>query len=231
VQPKFQCATGTSIHQDCSVSSPHLYPTFDAEPFILSDDELREAWGDDPPKAEREVVEAFSRLMSPTFKLHHEVNLKHYSGAPLRIDFVGLDRQRRIEQPIGFELKRGGMESDDFSTFTHAVRQATDYAKSTIQDDRARVWVGAPLRFVFVFPCPYLIYENDNRRTKTSYRDLWAQGVLKLSTEAGVGAISRVPRKHDWGFFLAGHPAWWLSSGPTPLALSHARSKNVGSAA
>jgi hypothetical protein len=210
---------------------PHKFPTYDADPFILSDDELREAWGADPPKAEREVVERFKAIMSPTFKLVHEVNLTHSSGTPLRIDFVGLDRQRRIEQPIGFELKRGGLESEDFSDFTHAVRQATDYSKSTIQDHRANVWVGAPLRFVFVFPCPYLIYEHDNRRTKCSYRDLWAQGALKLSTESGVGAISWIPRKHDWGFFLAGHPAWWLSSGPTSLAFAHARAKNVGSAA
>lgn len=210
----------------------HKFPALGEEPFNLTPEEMAVAWGSsEQPESEAATAPLFEGIIKPSFKFVKEVWMRHFTGARLRIDYVAFDRSGQIPDPIGFELKKGRAVADDFSGFTHAVRQSIDYSKSTIQDSRAQRCNGASLRYVFVFPCPYQIYEHDNSRWRTSYRDLWAQGILKLATESGVGAMGYVPRKKDWGLFLGGHPAWWLKSGPTELAKNHSRAKNVGSAA
>lgn len=214
------------------IGSPHKFPEIGKEPFNLSDEELAEAWeASPPPVTEDEVTERFQAIFSPQFKLIPQVWLSHPSGKSLRIDFVGMDKSRTVADPVGFELKRGRINEDNFSRFTDAVKQAIDYSQCTISDHRATTWRGAPLRLSFVFPCPYHIYENDNNRYRTSYRDLWAQGALKQASGFGVGAIQYVPRRKQWGAFLAGQPAWWQKAGFTDLATKHNRASRVGSAA
>lgn len=213
-----------SQYPDC------VFPKAGAEPFNLSEEEMLEVWGEDIPKTEADTEKAFESIVGQYFSLYPQVRLSHPSGANLRIDYIGFDRRSSIDGPIGFELRRATIGSNESSAFTHAVRQSVDYARSTISDPRTTRCAGMSPRFVFVFPCPYQIYERDNRKWKSTYRDLWAQGVLKLTTESAVGAMGYVPRRKDWGLFLAGHPAWWLKSGPTQLALNHSRVKHVGSA-
>jgi hypothetical protein len=210
----------------------HRFPDPGKEPFALSEEEMLEAWGAFiPPQAENETSAIFEQVMGEYFHLRSEVWLKHLDGSSLRIDYVGFDKRKAIIEPIGFEVKRGRISEDDFSKFTQSIRQAVDYSRCVISDQRATVANGKPLRFVFLFPCPYQIYENDNNRWHTGYRDLWAQGVLKLASESGVGAMGQIPRKREWAMFLGGHPAWWKTAGFTDLALRHARARKLGSAA
>lgn len=208
----------------------HKFPEVGGEPFNLSDEELCEAWGVVPDNQAPEEITSklFRSIVEPSFTLRSEVWLKHHTGNSLRIDYVGFDRTRKIDGPIGFEIKRAGISTDDFSSFSNSLRQAQDYADCVISDSRATVWRGHSLRYVFMFPCPYQIYEADNRKWRTSYRDLWAQGALKIASQSGVGAMGYVPRKRDWGMFLGGHPAWWMKSGPTHLMLSHKRAEKIG---
>jgi hypothetical protein len=207
------------------------FPPIGEEPFNLDPYELKRVWGGELPSSEKATTDIFTEVIGRTFKLLPQVRLRHYTGVGMRIDFIGLDRTRAVAEPIGFEMKTGDLGDRDFRKFTHSIRQSIDYAKSTIEDSRCAVWSGKPLRFVFQFPCPYQVYENDNRMWRLDQRDLWAQGVLKLATESAVGAMCYVPRRRDWGMFLGGHPAWWVKGGPTHLAKIHSRAKNVGSAA
>lgn len=179
---------------------------------------------------EDKVSAYFREAFSPSFTLYPEVMMRMHNSDRIRIDFIGIDKTGKWDGPIGFELKRGSLLADDFSDFSNALAQSIDYSRSVIESDLdQKRWYGRNPRYVFMFHCPYRIYETQNNQVAMTQRDWWAQGEIKLAGKYGTGAAHFSETKKDWGLFLGGHPAYWLSSGPTFLGMKHAVGEKSGS--
>jgi hypothetical protein len=203
------------------------------EPFNLSPSEILDAWGQpQPPATEAETSKCFERIVGPTFDLVPQVWLRAPCGQRLRIDYVGAEKGGKWPSLFGFELKNGSREAENFTEFSTALAQAQDYSQCRIESDifGRSEWFSKYLRHVFLFPCPYVVYEQDNHRYRLSAADFWAQGAGKLAAKSGVGVMSYIPRRRDWGMFLAGHPAYWLKTGVTHLGQRHAVGERLASA-
>lgn len=187
-------------------------------------------WISNPPSNEKEIEEYFDSIAIPRFKLYNQIWLRHSNGQRFKIDRVAFDRSGEIQGPIGFEFKDTGVITGEFGDFSKAVAQSIDYAHCRIESDLvpASDWFGKNLRYVFVFPCPYSVYELQNN-PQTGQRDLWTQGALKLSGKYGVGAVAWVEKKQDWVCLLGGHPAYWISGGATHLGKKHCQRDKMGS--
>jgi hypothetical protein len=211
---------------------PPGYPQIGYEPFNLTPEEIEAAWNLPVSRESKEprCSEYFAGKFSGVFDLYPQVNLTTPIGTVNRIDFIGIEKAATVTAPIGFEMKGAdtcGM--DNFGDFGNALAQCIDYSKSTIASGAPLHLVGSELRFVFLFPCPFWVYETDNRTRKLTQAHMWAQGELKLAAKFGVGAVTHVTRKRDWAFILGGHPAYWKSTGFTPLGLNHRKGSHWGS--
>jgi hypothetical protein len=188
-------------------------------------------WLGSPPESEKEIAAYFDAQFGGQFEIYREVWLKDPTFRRLRVDRILKERQGRVGGLWAVELKRPLRDSDSFTCFTRSLAQAMDETQSRIESDVFGTdWFGRQLRFAFVFPCGFHIYEFEAIGTSISIGDSWAQGALKLAGKFGVGAISYSHRRRDWGFFLSGHPAYWLREGPTELAQKHAVAIRRGSA-
>lgn len=215
-----------------TTDKPKQFPETGEEIFNLSPQELQEAWGQCTlPSDERETRKCFEKIASARFELYPEIQIRMPFARPIRIDYIGLDRSGQVQGTIGFEIKSPKVIVENYNDFSSAIAQAVDYSKGIIQTGIAQhqeLHERMP-RWVFVFPCPYRVYEFRNGSVALTQRDHWAQGTLKLSGLFGVGAIHYDPKQADWGCFLAGHPAFWMKTGPTYLATRHSKSGTLGS--
>lgn len=213
-----------------SPDSDSTFPAIGEEPFNLTDDELWAAWQDPNQKTpEAEVSKHFERIFGGTFDLYPQVWMRDPNGSRYRIDYVGREKTGTWQGLVGFELKHGGLCSGSYTDFSAALSQSIDSSRSVINSDTFGTdWFSKQLRFVFLFPCMFNIYEADPATDGITVRDWQARGALKLAGKYGVGAIVR--RQHDWVFTLAGHPAYRLNSGPTSLGIKHAIGTRGGSA-
>ena len=212
------------------------FPDIGEELFNLSPSELQEAWGQPAlPKDEKETRMCFERLAGTSFDLFGEIHIKPLHCKPIRIDYVGVDKSGQVQGPIGFEIKSPAVAAISFADFASSLAQTIDYSKGAIQTDiyGHKEFYGAPLKWLFMFPCPYQIYEQRNiplvNGTQPKIRDLLAQGGMKVASKFGVGGVFYDRKRADWGCFLGGHPAFWMRSGPTPLAMRHAKRAQIGS--
>lgn len=208
------------------------FPPLGQEPFNLVPDDLTDAEAyPQLPTAEKEIRTYFEALAEPTFTLYPEVFMRTPGGDRIRIDYVGREKTGTVKGLVGFEMKSGTVGSAGFTDFSAAIAQSIDYSKARITSDLVDQsdWFGTTLKYVFQFPCPYRIYEFENSKTVMRRADMWAQGALKVAGKFGVGAIGYVPSHRDWGCILAGHAAFWMKTGPTDLALRHAKRNQAGS--
>lgn len=186
------------------------YPELGTEPFNIDPDEMMEVWKQDkPPDGEKEMRQCFERIAGQSFELVSEVYLRHPNADRLRIDYVGREKTGAIQGLIGFELKSAAVATEAFGGWCDAVAQAVDYSKSRIESDFAgdkKDWFGRSLKWVFMFPCPYQIYEQANHSGATATRDLWAQGGAQGCRQVrgrGCGIRKEAPR--------LGSFSWWAS--------------------
>jgi hypothetical protein len=203
------------------------------DPTVGSVHALPPEWIASPPETEKQIAEYFDAQFGEQFEICREVWLKDPLARRLRIDRVLKERQGRVGGLWGVELKRLPQANDGFTCFTTSLAQAVDESQSRVESDVFGAdnadWFGHLLRFTFIFPCPFRTYEFELAGEPVGIGESWAQGALKLAAKFGVGAISYSTRRHDWGFFLAGHAIYWLREGPTDLAHKHAVALRRGS--
>lgn len=99
-------------------------------------------------------TERFLELMEPYFVLVPEVQMQHYDGSKMRIDFLGRPRHRE-DMPwlpwAGFELKARFKEIKDFCK---ALKQGIDYRHGVVVDKRLQNIRGMTPPFLFIWPDP-----------------------------------------------------------------------------
>lgn len=134
------------------------------------------------------------------FWLVPEVQLEHWSGKRLKIDYIAIPRSANFRVPIfGIEVKRGYNAFRDFSS---VLRQSIDYRGSTICDKRSTRFQGERLPYVFVFPA----IASVEGASAHSYQ-AWMKGAIRLAGQFNVGVID------DQTFWLSGHPWWSIDTG------------------
>jgi len=189
---------------------------------------------------EKKYSDQFVELFSPHFDLFPAVHMRHpVAGNDLVIDFIGFQKNQEIIGPIGFEIKdpmRWGGNSGRFGTFTDALAQSIDYQQRVInsqfKDSKYALYFNSRIRYTFLFPVEsswgYHFDRTELTANRLDHANDWAAGALRLSGKYGVGAACKT--KYDWVLTLGCHPAFWLSSGPTPLFYKHAVNTRTGSA-
>lgn len=149
-------------------------------------------------KLARAYVETYLKVH---FWLVPEVQLTHWSGKRLKIDYIAIPRSANFRAPIlGIEVKRGYGAFKDFSA---VLRQSIDYRGSTICDKRSTRFQGVRLPYVFVFPA---IASIDGPSLTSVYQS-WMKGAIRLAGQFNVGVID------DQTFWLSGHPWWSMDTG------------------
>lgn len=128
-------------------------------------------------------------------------------GDRIRIDYVGKDRTEQVRGLIGFELKNACVGRDSFADFANAVSQSIDYQKSRIQSDLVdrEDWFASTLKWTFMFPCSYRIYEKGQPHGARRAAGYVGAGSAEASQQVrrggggirscqeGLGAVSRRP--------------------------------------
>lgn len=129
---------------------------------------------------EAEAVREFRRLMAPYFHLLSEMQMQHYDGSRLRMDFIGVPKVEFPADVVGFEIKRS---FNSFKDVTAATKQAIDYRHSRFIDHRVKGITGETPKYVLIFPSP--VFEGG------SYAG-WMEGLKRAVGKFNVGFVTFV---------------------------------------
>ena len=184
---------------------------------------------------EKAVSAKFVEQFGERFDLYPERCLRHpYSGDPLRIDYIGFDREGGLLGPIGFEVKDPvrWTGQNSFTAFTAAVKQCIDYSEMLIHsqfpDEQYKKWHGQRMKFIFLYSVDkswgYDLRQDDNVRSNR------AAGVLRLAGKSGVGVACFDDYANDWLLTIAGHKAFSVKHGMGSLMFKHNVANRKGSA-
>jgi hypothetical protein len=184
---------------------------------------------------EKAISEQFVEQFGSRFDLYPERYLRHpFLGDPLRIDYIGFDREGELLGPVGFEVKdqQRWTGQGSFTAFTAAVKQCIDYTEMVIHsqfpDEKYKQWHGQRMKFVFLY-CVDKTWGYD-LRTDDNIRSNRAAGVLRLAGKSGVGVACYDDFSSDWLLTIGGHRAFSLRGGMAPLMFKHNVANRKGSA-
>lgn len=158
-------------------------------------------------KNEAETRDVFEEMARPYFWLWPEVQMRHYSGERLRIDYVGLPFTRFQTGLVGFELKGDGK---GFQGFNRALKQGIDYRQSEIIDRRLSRFPWKRLLFVFIYhPRCWGRYSTLEETESIQGYQGWLAGAARLAGLYNVGVLNT----RRWGPW----DGWRLEISETPL--------------
>lgn len=130
---------------------------------------------------ERDATERFREIMQPYFILREQVQMRHYDGSSLRIDFIGRPKNPELMPWLpwcGFELKANIEAVGDLC---RALKQGAGYKDARIVDKRFPRLQGQQPQFVFVYPDAG---DEDFGCCKS-----WYGGVVRMAGQFNVGLV------------------------------------------
>lgn len=194
--------------------------------------------------SEREVKEYVKQMLLPYFFCVEEVNMVHFSGERMRIDFVCAPLTSESAWPavraFGVEVKN---ESKDcgFKNICSSMKQCIDYQQGAIDDQRLPELRGCKLDYVLLFHAwlwNRAIFRSDvlfsPRVEGEAGRILeWIAGAERLAGKFKVGWIRQKTnrwRPPSFEFLVCATPIWSSVHGQRlgPLAESFSQRQKIG---